>query len=150
MQNASIGSISSGTLRTPDLLESFANELDYHVQRNAAGWSSDDGRATRNKFIQLVWLAREFAEDDGETGTSLVDELIDALTAFAPAYCYFGANEGDGACFGFWPCMDSIDELPRVNDPAEVDGFGEDCVFVNDHGNVTVYASDGSVIFDCV
>jgi len=36
------------------------------------------------------------------------DTLFDALNTVAPVSCYFGSNEGDGACFGFWLSDDAI------------------------------------------
>ena len=139
MRRAHIGSISHGTLRTEDLLDSFAYELEY-VR------AIDDERSSA-----LVREAYAVTDFDGENASWLVDELQDALNEYAPPYCYFGTHEGDGSDFGFWPSMDAVGELPRVSDPNEVEQHeGEDCVFVNDHGNVTVYGGDGKVLIDFV
>ena len=43
------------------------------------------------------WL--EQASDD-------TNEIFDILDSIAPEGCYFGALEGDGSCYGFWPCDD--------------------------------------------
>lgn len=142
MTKATIGSISHGTLRAVDLLEAFADELDRLE-------SERDDVAEARAVLTLHNAGWLFIADSGEA-IELMQALQDALNEFAPPYCYFGTTEGDGSDFGFWPSMEAIDELPRVNDPADVEAMGEDCVFVNDHGNVTVYAADGSVIWDCV
>jgi hypothetical protein len=138
----SIGTISHGTLRAADLLEAFADELDRIEPDHDL---ADEARAALT-LMNAGWTRLEALDETSE----LVNALQDALSEHAPPYCYFGASEGDGSDFGFWPSMDAIKELPKVSDPNEVDGMGEDCVFVNDHGNVTVYAADGSVIWDCV
>jgi hypothetical protein len=153
MKHASIGSISHGTLRTVDLLETFTEELAYHMQRNFKLLPFDE-------YARLVKLTEEARNVDVDADTQdaaadadeIITELQDALQDFAPPYCYFGAHEGDGSDFGFWPIMDAIYELPHVKDPNEVPdgGTGEDCVFVNDHGNVTVYGADGTVILELV
>lgn len=144
MAKASIGSISHGTLRSGDLIPVFAAEL-----ARLQGTESDDLVIQARAIETLLDYAWEL---DGERLSELVNELQDALNGHAPPYCYFGANEGDGSDFGFWPDMSAIEELPHVKDPADVPelGSGEDCVFVNDHGNVTVYGGDGKVIWDCV
>lgn len=150
---ASIGSISAGTLQPRDLVSAFAAELEWLLDGNAvptaamsAGWSGS--------FHALAANANDWmtADDDlADDGSELVAELCDALEAFAPPYCYFGAIEGDGADFGFWPSWDAIEDLKCVSDPAEVENhLGEDCQFVNDHGNVTVYGSDGTVLLEIV
>jgi hypothetical protein len=140
---ASIGSISHSTHLTVDLLSAFADELDRLetdtvivaearavLTLNDAGWSD------------LV---------NSENASDLVIALQDALSEHAPLYCYFGTHEGDGSDFGFWPDLGAIEDLPKVSDPSEVENhLGEACVYVNDHGNVTVYGTDGSVIWDCV
>jgi hypothetical protein len=140
---ATIGSISHGTLRTEDLLEAFSDEL----KRLAPDHNlTTEARAVLT-LIEAGWSSKIV---DSEEASALVAALQDALSEHAPPYCYFGNLEGDGSDFGFWPCMDQVEELPKVSDPSEVEGMGEDCVFVNDHGNVTVYAANGSVIWDCV
>jgi hypothetical protein len=160
MPFASVGSISHGTLRTEDLLDAFAYELEYHVSRNPAMWVGATGRKERDRLMALIGEAREIDadkaleegnEDSIERAHDLCLELSDALNDFAPPYCYFGAHEGDGSDFGFWPCMDQIEELTKISDPSDVaDHLGEPCAFVNDHGNVTVYAADGTVVLELV
>lgn len=154
---ASIGTVSEGTLRTVDLVEKLSAELEYHVQRNAVAWCCDAGRAQRDSFLELISKAQAFDEDDDSEFGLIVAELCGALEMFAPPCCYFGASEGDGADFGFWPCREQIEELPRLsdgpNDPPFADqarALGKECAFVNDHGNVTVYNPDGSIALELV
>jgi len=155
MKYASLGSISSGTLLAADLLDTFSDELEHHVQANAEEWCSDAGRAARDAHMRLIGEARELdmetdSDETADTASDLVDALSDALGEFAAPYTYFGAHEGDGADFGYWPSWDAIEDLPQVEDGDEAKALGEDCRFVNDHGNVTIYGGDGSVIWDCV
>ena len=56
-----------------------------------------------------------------------LDTLFDLLDSYSPEGAYFGANEGDGASFGFWPCED---------DPEDE---SDDYEFIlDDAGNLTV------------
>jgi hypothetical protein len=142
---ATIGSISEGTLRTEDLVSAFSYEL--------ARLTNGSPDAHEKAVLQSVetWETEDADYREEMEGCEIVQDLIDALNQYAPTCCYFGTNEGDGASFGFWPCMEAVDELPRVSDPADVEKhLGEECVFVNDHGNVTLYNADGSVAWDCV
>lgn len=156
MKYATVGSISHGTLRNEDLLDTFASELEYHVQRNKPelkGRLRDLGqliRLARKAIANEALTEADQSKTDDIDSPELVNDLIDAIETFSPPYCYFGTHEGDGSDFGFWPSMDAIDELPKVSDPNEVENMGEDCVYVNDHGNVTVYGADGSVLIDFV
>lgn len=145
MKYASLGSISTGTLRSEDLLDTFASELEYHVQRNAAEWCSEEGRARRDRYLALVGDARE-VDPDSEKASEIVNvDLIDALQEFAAPYCYFGSINGDGADFGYWPSLDEINELPcyESTDAAVEAGEENDFRTVTDHGNVTVWGCDG-------
>ena len=143
MKYASIGSISHGTLLNEYLLSALSDELKYHVERNP-------DYSSRNSHMCLVGAAG-WIDPDSDNASELVNDLQNALQEYAAPYTYFGTNEGDGSDFGFWPSMDAIEELPHISDPNEVENhLGEDCVFVNDHGNVTVYGADGKVIWDCV
>lgn len=155
MKTATIGSISHATLRTEDLLSTFTSELESMILINGDFYSLPENFAERDKLNNLVgeaqnqWTGDNYLENE-EQAQELVQELTDALEQFAPPYCYFGANEEDGSDFGFWPCIEQIKELPDVQDSDEAKERGEDCKFVNDHGNVTVYGGDGSVILELV
>lgn len=84
------GTISHGTLRSQDLLRSFATEL--------ARVSTEDDAA-------LIAEAHELAQNDpeSESATETVSDLIDRLTDIASEYgFYFGTHPGDGSDFGYW------------------------------------------------
>ena len=104
MKHARIGTVIAGTLRQDELMEAFADELEHHIQGNAKHWCSDEGRQTRDRLLGLVWEAREATDtdEDEERLQEICDDLIEALTAFAPPGAYFGTHWGDGSDFGFW------------------------------------------------
>ena len=100
--HAAVGSVSHGTLLTVDLLDTFADELDLLVNRNAKAWRSDEGGKRRDKYLNLISDARD-ADPDRETSAELVADLMDALQEFAQPGVSFSAHMGDGSDFGFWP-----------------------------------------------
>ena len=130
---AIINEVSSGTLRDEDLIETFANELRYNMRRLRLT------RDQRKRFGELVrdCEAADFSNDCADHGV-LIEALFDALGEIAPPYAYFGALEGDGACFGFWPIVDD-DELPKYPGITDAAASREahDCYIISDHGNVT-------------
>ena len=75
-------------------------------------------------------------------GYFLNETLFDTLNEFAPPYFYFGASEGDGACYGYFLSESMVQDFEgiKVNDLSEVpkDYLGE-VLLVNDHGNTSLY-----------
>ena len=155
---ATTGSISHGTLRTEDLLSAFSSELDWQFRRNGNYFSLPENREKGHKIHELCGDCQDQYEEDSETlkdldvADELIESLSNALEQFAPVYCYFGAHEGDGSDFGFWPSMSEIEELPVYEDTDAAKEAGEENDFrvVNDHGNVTVYSADGVEIIGIV
>lgn len=158
MAYASFGSVSSGTMRREDLLETFASELEYQIQRNAEEWCSDEGRARRDSLLDLVHGAYELSglleEEGSETESDpdeVIQELADALNEFAPPYGYFGSHPGDGADYGYW-LSDSLEcdfDGLKVSDTSEVpDDYSGEVLHVNDHGNVTLYAANAGELVE--
>jgi len=133
-----IGTLSHGTMRTEDLLETFADELERLTIRNIDGGHIRGRDAGR--YFAIVAAARAMLADT-DAAAEHVATLFDVLGEFAPPFCYFGANEGDGSDYGMWCDMDTIDEACSEGECERRDERGADlqCV-VNDHGNVTLYA----------
>ena len=137
MTYGTIGTISAGTMRNEDLIVAFAAELERILGEN--GVTSDAYDMVTN------------AETDD--ASDILDELFDALDAEAPPYCYFGAHPDDGALYGFWVMMDSLNDdlrhdsrpVPSLNDEYRIvnDNYIVH-VHVNDHGNVTLYEIDNN------
>lgn len=159
LKTASIGSISHGTLRTEDLLSAFLSELEWNIRRNGNFFCLPGNFGERDRLNNLVGEAQDCFAEDGDgidpdkeaEADELVNEALpDALQEFAPPYCDFGSHPGDGSDFGYWPSTEAIDELPTVEDSDAAKELGEDCKSVNDHGNVTVYGADGSVLLELV
>ena len=135
---ATVGSISTGTMREEDLIPAFC----YELKRLA--------KANRNKAhlamveeieSALDQNAEEYVES-GDASYDLNERLVDALQSYAPAYFYFGFHPGDGADYGFWLSEFMEEEFDglKVNDLSEVPAkYKGEVLHVNDHGNVSLY-----------
>lgn len=140
-QRVALGSVSSGTLRSQDLIPAFAAEL----RRLRGALPRDLANEVR------AFNAGKYDTDHG-CDVDLVNDLIDYLNGYAPDYCYFGAHPGDGADFGFWLSEDWQDQarddgVKFVSDLSDVsllalveDGASRMVCHVNDHGNATLYS----------
>lgn len=95
------GTVSHGTLRTQDLLRTFANELKRVLPSNGQ---------------RLAFEAHEMADlldrdikpqDTGEDAGYTLEALFDQLEEIARREgLTFGAHEGDGSDFGYWKTGD--------------------------------------------
>jgi hypothetical protein len=100
---AAVGTISHGTMKTQDLLRAFASEL----ERLTGGGDPIDPVMGSG----LVSDAREWAKrldgdpslDDVDCADDILNDVANALDAFAPEGCYFGPHYGDESDWGFWP-----------------------------------------------
>jgi len=90
------GTVSHGTLREQDLAPTFLSVL-------------DDLNPTVADHLRREYAEALDALSDDEWVESvgwLFEELYDALDNVAPEGYRFGAHEGDGSDFGFWPVED--------------------------------------------
>lgn len=94
------GTVIHGTLREEDLFPAF---FDVYVQLPGA----TPGRA--------VYYLKEWATQD-EYRFDVLTELGDEISALAPEGLYFGANEGDGSDFGFWPEFEAFEDYADEGD----------------------------------
>ena len=85
------GTVIHGTLRTQDLLEAFSEELNLRAGAN------------QPESIALLIVAAQGIDPDSDDAGYILEELFDTLNEYAPEGSYFGAHEGDGSDFGFWP-----------------------------------------------
>lgn len=139
-------------MRSEDLIDAFAWEL-KHCATKDAPLSLDHAKllGEADAWLSADQEAEDFDADQHEQdGADIVDALSDALNEYAPPYCYFGASEGDGADYGFWPSIDALEDDARSGDVLKVDDTSEvpedfdgTVMHVNDHGNVTLYSVTG-------
>ena len=148
MKSPMIGSVSTGTMRTEDLMPAFADELST-LEMSETG-------------VQLLADVEKFLGSpealpgwDSEEAQWLMQELFDDLDNHAPLHIRFGSHDGDGADFGFWPT--DFDDCHRITidqgkngDHTFVDTECNLLVETNDHGNMTVKELGGKIIWDCV
>jgi hypothetical protein len=149
----SLGSISHGTLRPQDLIPTFLDTVrDIAPERYE--------QLCAQPFGPIPSHALEDDDADwwqSEDAGYLLEDLTDILSEHAPAFCYFGAHEGDGSDFGFWIDQDLIDEAEAEDEllrVADLDDVPEDwsgyALHVNDHGNATLYDGEGSELWGAV
>jgi hypothetical protein len=161
-----MGSVSTGTMRSEDLIPTFCAEL-YHAAKvtktNGHTVGNVDAK-TRKAHVALVAEIEAKIEADSEgyyasedADYDLNERLFDALECYAGPYFYFGAHPGDGSDYGYWLSEDWDEEFQtldhnvigpaampfslKVDDLCEVPAwFHGEVAHVNDHGNVTLYS----------
>jgi hypothetical protein len=96
--------VSEGTLRPVDLIPKYLDALNelapeacQRAQTPACGFQIVPSYALEDKSHE--WWGSELAYEALEC-------LTESLSEHAPEGFEFGANEGDGACFGFWRLED--------------------------------------------
>lgn len=147
---AELGSVSSGTMRNEDLIPAF-----YDALRELGGKCG-------TKYQKLLNLKNGvprsyWASDDADYD---LEALFEALDEHAAPYCRFGAHDGDGADYGFWVSWDSLEDDARAGTVLKVDAGdewpdplpeGTEYVLeVTDHGNGTLYTTDGTELWSVV
>jgi hypothetical protein len=161
MTQFQLGSISTGTLRTEDLLPAFIDAITA-----LGGTLPNDLECVKHmEYTNLPSYASVAVIDDAadfwvsdDAGYDM-QALENTLQELCPPFVYFGNLEGDGADFGFWVDMDRLNEELQwerdhypddsVPDELTLDDDGV-IVHVNDHGNVTVMDMERNVLWSVV
>lgn len=137
---AELGSISSGTLRIPDLLEAYGETLHRF-----------DVSEVRRLFLEAGavlpgWRGlEEWADENPEDAVYLLEELAERLEEFAPLGAYFGSHPGDGAEFGYWVDPEWIEDAKAGAFPdVRTDRAAHWACFleINERGNVTLWGPE--------
>ena len=148
MREIQLGSVSTGTLRTEDLLNAVIGETDYLFGINGdylETHGDDDGW-----IAKPLRIAKTITDFDSENAGYALDELIDALNEYAPPHMQFGSHDSDGANFGWWTTDFENCHTLSIDQGKFVDTECGLYVEVNDHGSMTVKELGGAVIWDCV
>lgn len=85
--------VSEGTMGVNALIRKYLAVLETYAPDNYKAYIE----ANPELKDRDVWMAL-----DVEDKSYIVDELANELDKIAPEGYYFGASEGDGACYGFW------------------------------------------------
>jgi hypothetical protein len=96
------GSISHGTMRECDLIPTFMSTLHDFSPSRAAAITDEYGAAFIERCSTEDGLDYSLT-NEMERQSWLLESLFDALDDIAPEGYYFGAIEGDGSDYGFWP-----------------------------------------------
>ena len=94
-----IGTVSHGTLRLQDLIPAYLTALSLY---DSAAYA----QVSYGMHPLLPSYAREDESDPWWTSDDAIwalETLEDHLGTIAPEGTYFGAHEGDGSDFGYWP-----------------------------------------------
>ena len=85
--------VSEGTMGVNVLIRKYLDVLETYAPDNYKVYIE----ANPELKDRDVWMALDVRDK-----SYIVDELADELDKIAPEGYYFGASEGDGACYGFW------------------------------------------------
>jgi hypothetical protein len=156
-----LGSISTGTLRTEDLLPAFIEaigrlggtlpsdlECVNHMEYTAL--PSYDHVGVIDDSIDF-WQSDEAAWD--------WEALTTVLEYLCPPFVYFGTLEGDGADFGFWVNAEALGEAIRsetdtdesiLNDSGILNLPESNVTILYNNDAVTLLDSNNTILWDCV
>jgi len=107
-------------MRPEDLIPAFWEILELYAPEHTEQLTrtySDRWPVSGSKEHRMLALDEATIERNPDDAQLLLHDLFDALGEIAPDDCYFGANEGDGADYGFW----SHDELMLQGEPEPAD-----------------------------
>lgn len=157
-----IGSISSGTLRTEDLLSAFLSKYEELASKRAY-------QRLRREYKEFFKEYDKIEDFDGlsdhskeEASWLLNETLVESLNELAGPFFHFGAHEGDGADFGFWFSDEAFQdarvngEVMVINDLADfptksrIPVGTEYIALITDHDNVTLYTLRGVEVWSLV
>ena len=110
--NITLGSVIHATLRPENLLGAFLFALEDAGSSKASRFNADLielGFGHSQCGVCGMGNREEWPEGfDDDTAQEIIADMMDALNDIAPDGYYFGAHEGDGSDFGFWPLSDWI------------------------------------------
>ena len=135
MREIQLGSVSTGTLRTEDLIDALSGEIKYLEIPNAQ---------------KILSEANEITDFDTENASFILEEMFEKLNEYAPPHMQFGSHDSDGANFGWWTTDFENCHTLSIDQGKFVDTECGLYVEVNDHGSMTVKELGGAVIWDCV
>lgn len=95
------GTVSHGTLRTQDLIQTFWDVLVEHHPAKAI--VLHDEYTLPDDVKSIEWPKDDDPFWDHDDARYLLDDLYEALDGCCPAGHYFGSHPGDGSDFGCWP-----------------------------------------------
>ena len=161
---ATVGTVIHATHRAQDLVPAFLDELNrldseafkrtlesLHTKDRGAAYYLQGALYMRNGGPEAVGIPDDHEFWDSEDCAFFLNEtLMDALNEQAPFGLYFGAHQGDGSDFGFWPDYDSLEDDPEVLVVSKKDGLPLHIMSINDHGNVTLWEVELTPLWDCV
>ncbi len=137
--HAKLGSISSGTMRSEDLIPAFIDALDDIREAIAIGSAGRHPGMTDQERVDTVSRLDDILGQIEQRMNAVgywdspvqisedLEDLFNALDQFAPPYCYFGASEGDGSDYGFWLSLDCLEEDCETGEVCKVEAGTDWC-----------------------
>ena len=134
--------VSDGTHDTKELVAKFLDVLEEYANETYLSYMDENPE-----------LVDDWDHLDDETLGWVLDELFDKLNDIAPEGYYFGASEGDGACFGFWSAEQ--DESKKKEAKSKKEDFNPSAEFYLakgaiedwlDRNKVVSYDYDGATV----
>jgi hypothetical protein len=130
--------VSAGTLRAQDLIPAFLNVLrEVHPE----GYQQAMIPACGFAMVPAHALEDEDAEWWGKEASHVLEHLFDVLNEHSPEGFTFGAHEGDGACFGYWPIADDLLDSHSYDWPPSDPDAASD--WASDHSNDAIAYAAG-------